>query len=60
MMRKIPVSILIDAIVDGKRYKTVARYNKNTRDKALDKISKKKQEIIDELTLLLLKLSFTE
>ena len=40
-----------DAFVDGKTYQTVEGYNKNTKDKAFDKICKKKQEKIDKLTL---------
>ena len=37
-----------DTIIDGKRYHTNARYVKCSKDEALDKISKKKQEKIDD------------
>ena len=42
---------LIDSIIDGKRYKTMARYGKTPKDKALTKINEKKQEKIKELTI---------
>ena len=42
---------LIDSIIDGKRYKTMARYGKTPKDKALTKINDKKQQIINELTV---------
>ena len=40
-----------DAIVEGKRVKTMARYNNNTKDSTLQKIKQKKEEKIKELTL---------
>jgi len=42
---------LIDSIIDGKRYKTMARYGKTPKDEALTKINDKKQQIINELTV---------
>jgi len=42
---------LIDSIIDGKRYKTMARYGKTPKDQALTKINYKKQQIINELTV---------
>ena len=40
-----------DAFVDGKRYKTMARYGKTPKNEALTKINEKKQEEIKELTI---------
>lgn len=40
-----------DSIIDGKRHHTEARYGKTPKDKALEKINKKKQEKINELTI---------
>ena len=37
--------------VDGKRYKTKARYNKCSKEEALTKITKKQQQLVDELTI---------
>ena len=42
---------LIDSIIDGKRFKTMARYGKTSKEEALTKISVKKQEKIKELTV---------
>ena len=39
-----------DGIVDGKRYKTKARYNKTPKEEAMSKLTKKQQQLIDELT----------
>ena len=38
-----------DGKVDGKRYKTKARYNKCSKEEALTKITKKQQQLVDEL-----------
>ena len=40
-----------DSIIDGKRHKTMARYGKTSKDKALQKICEKKQKVIKELTI---------
>ena len=40
-----------DTIINGKRYQTISRYTKCSKEKALEKINKKKQEKIKELTL---------
>ena len=40
-----------DGIVDGKRYKTKARYNKTPKEEAMSKLTKKQQQLIDELTI---------
>ena len=40
-----------DAKIDGKRYKTMARYNKCTKEHALTNITAKQQKLIDELTI---------
>ena len=40
-----------DAKINGKRYKTMARYNKCSKEEALTKITKKQQQLIDELTI---------
>jgi len=42
---------LIDSIIDGKRYKTMARYGKTPKDQALTNINNKKQQLINELTV---------
>ena len=42
---------LIDSIIYGKRYKTMARYGKTSKEDALTKINDKKQQIINELTV---------
>ena len=39
-----------DGTVDGKRYKTKARYNKTPKEEAMSKLTKKQQQLIDELT----------
>ena len=41
----------IDNIVDGKRFKTMARYSKTSKEHALEKIKLKKQNKINELTI---------
>ena len=41
----------IDNIIDGKRFKTMARYGKTSKEDALTKINEKKQEKIKELTV---------
>ena len=41
----------LDAFIDGKRYETITRYRKTPKNEALTKINKKKQEIINELTI---------
>ena len=41
----------IDSIINGKRYKTMARYGKKPKDKALEQINDKKQEMIKKLTI---------
>ena len=40
-----------DGIVDGKRYKTKARYNKTTKEEAMSKLTNKQKQLIDELTI---------
>ena len=40
-----------DDKIDGKRYKTMARYTKQSKEEALTKITKKQQQLIDELTI---------
>ena len=40
-----------DTKVDGKRYRSVAKYKKQTKEEAMIKITKKKQQLIDELTI---------
>lgn len=40
-----------DGVVDGKRYKTKARYNKCTKDEASSKLTNKQKQLIDELTI---------
>ena len=40
-----------DTKIDGKRYKTMARYNKCSKEEALTKITAKQQQLIDELTI---------
>ena len=40
-----------DTKVDGKRYRSVAKYKKQTKGEAMIKITKKKQQLIDELTI---------
>ena len=42
---------LFDTVVDGKRHKTKARYNKGSKDEAFEKISAKKRQLIKELTI---------
>ena len=49
---------LIDSIIDGKRYKTMARCGKTPKDQALTKINNKKQQIINELTVYFEQISF--
>ena len=41
----------IDNIVDGKRFKTMARYRKTSKEHGLEKIKLKKQNKINELTI---------
>ena len=40
-----------DARIDGKRYKTMARYTKQSKKEAMSKITKKQQQLIGELTI---------
>ena len=40
-----------DAKIDGKRYKTTARYTKQSKEQALTKITAKQQQLVDELTI---------
>ena len=40
-----------DTKVDGKRYRSVAKYKKQTKEEAMSKITKKQQQLIDELTI---------
>ena len=40
-----------DVKIDGKRYATKARYNEQSKEEALTKITKKQQQLIDELTI---------
>ena len=41
----------IDAVVEGKRHKTMARYNKLSKNDALLNICERKRKIIEELTI---------
>ena len=41
----------IDSVINGERHATKARYTEDTKDDALTNISKKKQEIIEKLTI---------
>ena len=43
--------LYFDAIFEGKRIKTMARYNNDTKESARDQIKQKKEENIKELTL---------
>ena len=43
--------LFFDSIIGGKRYKTMARYGKKTKDEALEQINNKKLEIIKKLTI---------
>ena len=40
-----------DAKIDGKRYKTMARYTKQSKEEAMSKITKRQQQLIGELTI---------
>lgn len=40
-----------DTKVDGKRYRSVAKYKKQTKEEAMIKITKKQQHLIEELTI---------
>ena len=40
-----------DVKIDGKRYATKARYNEQSKEEALTKITKKQQQLIGELTI---------
>ena len=40
-----------DAKIDGKSYKTMARYTKQCKEEAISKITKKQQQLIAELTI---------
>ena len=40
-----------DAKIDGKRYKTMARYTNQSKEEAMSKITKKQQQLIGELTI---------
>ena len=40
-----------DTNIDGKRYKTKARYNKCSKEEALTKITAKQQQLVDELKI---------
>ena len=40
-----------DTKIDGKRYKTMARYNKCSKEEALTKITNKQQQLVHELTI---------
>ena len=39
-----------DTKVDGKRFKSVAKYKKQTKEEAMINITKKQQQLVDELT----------
>ena len=39
-----------DTNIDGKPYKTMARYDKQTKEEAMTKLTKKQQQLINELT----------
>ena len=42
---------LFDTVVDGQRHQTKARYSDKTKDKAFERISAKKRQLIKELTI---------
>ena len=48
-----PINKLLyyDVKIDGKHYATKARYNEQSKEEALTKITKKQQQLIDELTI---------
>ena len=43
--------VYYDAKIDGKRYKTMARYTKQSKEEALTKITAKQHQLIEELTI---------
>ena len=53
MIKDDPMNKLLyyDTKVDGKRYRSVAKYKKQTKEGAMIKITKKQQQFIDELTI---------
>ena len=40
-----------DGNVDGKRYRSAAKYNKTPKEEAISKLIKKQQQLIEELTI---------
>ena len=44
-------NLFFDSMIDGKRYKTMARYSKKPKEEALKQINIKKKELIDKLTI---------
>ena len=40
-----------DTKVDGKRYRSIAKYKKQTKEEALIKVTAKQQQLVDELTI---------
>ena len=48
-MRKTAPEVWIK--VDGKRYRSIAKYKKQTKEEALIKITAKQQQLVDELTI---------
>ena len=40
-----------DVKIDGKRYRSVAKYKKQTKNEALTKITAKQQQLIGDLTI---------
>ena len=40
-----------DVKIDGKRYRSVAKYKKQTKEEALAKITAKQQQLIGDLTI---------
>lgn len=43
--------LFYETVFEGKRYKTMARYNKKPKEQALKQINEKKQALIEKLTI---------
>ena len=48
---KSKLQLYYDAKIDGKRYKTMARYKKCTKEQAMKKITVNQQELVEELKI---------
>lgn len=40
-----------DIKMDGKRYRSVAKYKQQNKDAAMTKLTKKQQQLVDKLTI---------